>query len=207
MATNTTKDSKATKTHHLDATVDHDEYNLFTVPSSTNQLLTVLLTLNGANLIMEIDTGATRSVISDKTFIQLWPKDLTPPLKPTTATLKTYTGEQIKPLGVISVQVEANKQKQQLELLVVPGSGPSLLGRDWLSNLRLDWAQIHNMKQSDSLQAVLDHHPTVFEASLGLVQGITAKYMLILRLNPSFSKSGQYHMPSETKWIRSLTTY
>ena len=94
VATNTTKDSKATKTHHLDATVDHDEYNLFTVTSSTNQPLRVLLTLNGANLIMEIDTGATRSVISDKTFIQLWPKDITPPLKPTTATLKTYTGEQ-----------------------------------------------------------------------------------------------------------------
>ena len=71
--------------------------------------------------------------------------------------------------------MEANKQKQQLELLVVPGNGPSLLGRDWLSNLRLDWAQIHNMKQSDSLQAVLDHHPTVFEAFLGLVQGTTAK--------------------------------
>ena len=50
-----TKDSKATKTHHLDAPVD--EYNLFTVTSNSNQPLTVSLTLTGANLIMEIDTG------------------------------------------------------------------------------------------------------------------------------------------------------
>ena len=34
-----------------------------------------------------------------------------PHLKPTNATLKTYTGEQIKPLGAISVQVEATEQK------------------------------------------------------------------------------------------------
>ena len=40
---------------------------------------------------MEIDTGAAKSVISDKTFTQLWPKDLEPPLKPTNAALKTYT--------------------------------------------------------------------------------------------------------------------
>ena len=60
------KDTKTTKTHHLDAGSDEDEYNLFTVTSSTNKPLTV--TLNGANLNMEIDTGAARSVISDKTF-------------------------------------------------------------------------------------------------------------------------------------------
>ena len=52
------KDTKTTKTHHLDAGSDEDEYNLFTVTSSTNKPLTVSLTLNGANLIMEIDTGA-----------------------------------------------------------------------------------------------------------------------------------------------------
>ena len=63
--TNTKMDPQTTRTHHLDAGTDEDEYNLFTVAPSTNQPLTVPLTLNGANLIMEIDTGATRSIISD----------------------------------------------------------------------------------------------------------------------------------------------
>ena len=45
----------------------------------------------------------------------------------------------------------------------------SLLGRDWLSCLRLDWAHIRYMNNSDTLQVVLAHHPTVFE------QGTTAK--------------------------------
>ena len=55
--------------------------------SCTNQPLTVSLSLNGANLIMEIDIGAARSVISEKTFTELWPNDLQPPLKPTDAAL------------------------------------------------------------------------------------------------------------------------
>ena len=71
--TNTKKNPWTISTHHLDAGTDEDEYNLFTVTSSTNQPLTVPLTLNGANLIMEIDTGAARSIISDQTFTQLWP--------------------------------------------------------------------------------------------------------------------------------------
>ena len=54
-------------------------------------------------------------------------------MKPTNATLKTYTDEKIKPVGVISVSVEVNKQKQQLTLLIVPGDGPSLFGHDWLA--------------------------------------------------------------------------
>ena len=117
---------------------------------------------------MEIDTGTARSVISDNTFTQLWPKGLE----------TSFDSQNIKPSGVISVQVEVNNQKQQLELLVVPGNRPSLLGRDWLSQLRLDWAQIHHMNHSDPLQTVLDHHPAVFEQSLGLVHGTTAKICL-----------------------------
>ena len=104
------KDSQPTKTHHLEAATKENEYNLFTVTSSTNKPLTVSLSFNGANLIMEIDTGPARSVISEKTFTQLWPKDLQLQLKPTDAALKTYTGETINPLGVISVQVNSQQQ-------------------------------------------------------------------------------------------------
>ena len=204
--TNTKMDPQTTRTHHLDAGTDEDEYNLFTVAPSTNQPLTVPLTLNGAKLIMEIDTGATRSIISDQTFTQLWPEDLCPSLKPTNAALKTYTGERIKPLGVISVQVEVNNQKEQLDLLVVPGNGPSLLGRDWLSCLRLDWAHIRYMNNSDTLQVVLAHHPTVFEESLGLVQGTTAKIHVDPAAQPKFFKARPVPYALVIRWTRKLTT-
>jgi len=44
-------------------------------------------------------------------------------VKPTSATLKTYTGEKIKPVGVISVLVEVNKHSSSpssLSLVMAP---------------------------------------------------------------------------------------
>ena len=86
--------------------------------------------------------------------------------------------------------MEATGQKQQLELLIVPGDGPSLLDRDWLRCLKLDWTQqIHHLNHSDTLQAVLDHHSNVFESSLGLVQGTTAKIHVDPIATPKFFKA------------------
>ena len=45
------------------------------------------------------------------------------------------------------------------------------------------------MNHSDSLQAVLDRHPTVFEESLGLVQGTTAKIHVDAAGQPKFFKA------------------
>ena len=100
--------------------------------STTCLLLALPVTLNGVNLTMEIDTGAAKSVISENTFTQLWPNHKAPSVKSTSATLKTYTGEKIKPVDVISVSVEVhvNKQTQQLTLLIVPGDGSSLFRHD-----------------------------------------------------------------------------
>ena len=118
---------------------------MFTVKSITNQPLALPVTLNDVNLTMEIDTDAAKLVISENTFTQLWPNYKASSVKPTNATLKTYTGEKTKPVGVIPVFVEANKQKQQLNLLIAPGDGPSLFGCDWLAYFRLDWSQLHRV--------------------------------------------------------------
>ena len=44
--------------------------------------------------------------------------------------LKTYTGECINVLGAITVDVTCNGQQARLNLLVVAGNRPSLMGRD-----------------------------------------------------------------------------
>ena len=42
-------------------------------------------------------------------------------------------------LGCTYVKVEYNGQTGQFPLVIVEGSGPTLLGRDWLSQIKLDW--------------------------------------------------------------------
>ena len=139
---------------------------------------------------MELDTGATLSLISEKTYKETFPAETAPSLQASNAQLKTYTGEVIKVLGAIEVEVTHNEQKKQLNLLVVAGEGPSLLGRDWLSHICLDWSTLNHIWTiaTSACQEILDQHKTLFKNELGTVKGTTAKFNIDPQVKPKFFK-------------------
>ena len=66
--------------------------------------------------------------------------------------------------------------RSPVELLVTKGHGPSLLGRDWLAELRLDWREVRVIQASSQrLKALLDRHANVFRDELGTLRGVKAK--------------------------------
>ena len=97
--------------------------------------------MHNEELQMEIDTGASYSVISEETYNKLWSNNA-PKLDATNIKLHPYTGETIKILGSISVDVKYREQYEKL--IVVEGSGPTLFSRDWLHKIRLDWGKMLN---------------------------------------------------------------
>jgi len=103
----------------MDASVDAEEYSLYYSTSNKLRPLEVSLRVNQVDMTMEVDTGATLSVISEQTYSHLWPKELAPPLRPSPAKLRTYTGERIAVKGTIDVNIIYQKQESQLGLLVV----------------------------------------------------------------------------------------
>jgi len=110
---------------------------------------------------MEIDTGAAMSLVSEHTVNNSFLKDL--PCHQTNVRLRTYTGgDSVAVLGKLVVTVHTNETNLTLPLLVVKGSGTTLLGRDWLQQLRLNWKNIFSLHSSPSLQQVLDCHQLVF---------------------------------------------
>ena len=88
---------------------------------------------------MEVDTGAAVSIISENTQKRMFPEAT---LHPTSVLLKTYSGERLAVIGELQTQIHYKDQTKVLNLLVVEGDGPSLLGRDWLKHIQLDWKQI-----------------------------------------------------------------
>ena len=100
---------------------------------------------------------------------------VTIPLTQSAAKLCTYTGQTIQVVGSTDVEVEHNGQRATLPLLVTRGSGPSLLGRNWLEVLQLDWQNIFAVHPKPTLESTLADHKEVFEDTLGTVRGITAK--------------------------------
>ena len=81
---------------------------------------------NNQPLTMEVDTGAAVSLAPESAVAALPPSS---ELQPTNVVLKTYTGESIPVKGMLSVIVKYGQQTyRNLKLLVVQGSGPSLMG-------------------------------------------------------------------------------
>ena len=139
--------------------------------------ITVNVKLNGKPVAMELDTGATVSLISRRTFESLWPNG-GPSLRPTETTLRGYAGDNLEVLGEIDVDVELIESQQKTasreQLFVVDGSGHCLFGRNWLQTFRLKWpcllAQINEVTSTDTskkLEQLLEKHEEVFRAGLG----------------------------------------
>ena len=124
----------------------------------------VTVTVEGATLQMEIDTGSALTLISQATFSKLWPEGQSPRLEGTTVRLKTYSGEELEVLGRVVVRVRCGGQVvEDLGLVVVGGGGPSLLGQDWLGRLRLDWREVRKLRAtSDTLDSLLAKHTDLF---------------------------------------------
>ena len=164
------------------------EYGMFTLPSQQNQPLRTTLQVEGHPFIMEIDTGAAVSIISENTFTNCdFLKCL--PLQATQAHLRTYTGQCIEVLGEISVKVEALGQSHTLSLLVVKTDGPSLTGRNWLCKLQLDWKSIFSLQGDGTLQHLLQQYSSVFADELGTVKDLKVKLHVMENSTPKFYKA------------------
>jgi len=76
-------------------------------------------------------------MIIKPTFDALKASSGMPPLGPDSVKLLTYTGEVMKTLGSVPVTVEKNGHTATLPLLVVEGTRPNVIGRDFLTKLCL----------------------------------------------------------------------
>ena len=163
-------------------------YSMFAVTTQQHKPgpLLVKVMVHDQELQMEVDTGASTSIISEATYCRLWSERNAPQVEPTTLSLQTYTGESLQVVGMTKVKVQLDDQVDELPLVVVSGKGPSLLGRDWLLKLRLDWNRLHQVQSSSKLQSILDRHPEVFRDELGLANDVTAKIHVDDQAQPRF---------------------
>ena len=160
--------------------------SLFTIRTVRNRPSDSILVepeVNGVKLVMELDTGASISIISRRTWETKFPDTV---LKESNLPLKTYTGEKLQVLGELPVTVCHNGQEFQLPLVVVEGQGPPLFGRNWLSKIRLNWAHIRHV--SSELDQLLSKYSELFQDKLGTIKGLEAKLTVDPEASPKFFK-------------------
>ena len=80
----------------------------------------------------------------------------------------------------MNVVVKYEKQEVELQTLVVEGSGPNLLGKDWSRVLIVNWKklfkiQVDENNQESSLGRLIDQYSEVFQEGLRMFTGPRAK--------------------------------
>ena len=146
----------------------------YTLSTLTGKVKAIVITVNvnGTDILMEVDTGASISVISGQTFQAI--ASPTDKLQTTSITFTTYSGQNLHILGTYDVQVGYNSHSQTLPLVVVQGHGPSLFERKWLEKIKIDWNSIYSV-QEQSISSLINKYNSLFSDSLGFLQNATAK--------------------------------
>uniref|UniRef100_A0A5S6Q373 RNA-directed DNA polymerase n=1 Tax=Trichuris muris TaxID=70415 RepID=A0A5S6Q373_TRIMR len=126
--------------------------------------------IQGRPCTMEVDSGSDFSVISMKTYSNLWPVR-GPVIQPFTSRIRDYQKNPIQLKGYCEVKVAYKCYEEKLRLLVAKGDRASLLGLEWFTPLGLSIQGVHQTHSEDSIQALLEEFADVFKEDLGTYKG------------------------------------
>ena len=146
--------------------------------------------VNGVRIEMEVDTGASFSIVNRKTFDFICGGTEHVELQHTNLKFRTFTGEVVPDAGMVETLIEYGIQSVKLKFYVVDGKRPCLMGRDWLQHLKLDWNSIFRVEGVDnSIQhQFVSEFPKVFEKSLGTMKDAKAHIHLHPDATPKYCK-------------------
>ena len=170
---------------------DAEEFHLHTVEEKSSQPKIVEMLVDGITLPMELDTGAAFSIVSERMRKEVFPRLS---LQRSTIFLKTYTDERIPVLGQLNVKVKYGSQEARLVLLVVDSAGPTLLGRNWLKYITVDWKRIKMLSKdqipaassSSTLGELLRTHQNIFKDELGSISPFKTSLHVRAKTRPRF---------------------
>ena len=187
---------------HSDEGSDDEVLNLYVLTEKRTPPLIANVRIAGTDVHMEIDTGASLTVMSKETYDNVFTGDQRM-FEPFQGTIKTYTGERITPLGKIIADVEYGNQRVTLPIVILKANGPTLFGRNWLNSIILDWNELLNIQQpvtinhpankldveQTKLNEILEEYKEVFEKSIGTLKNTTVRIKMKNDAVPKFYKA------------------
>ena len=152
--------------------------------------IVVNVLLNSAKVPMELDTGATCTLIPKSQYNLAWPfVSKRPRLVSSHVTLNAYGGIPLKVEGEIdvSVELENGPKVDSAKVVVVDGEGPCLLGRDLIGRLGLI-NNIHEVHKNANF-CLQQEYPKLFSGGLGCYKGRKFTIEVDQSVSPKFCKA------------------
>ena len=141
---------------------------------------------------MELDTAADFSIMSKSEYFE---KFADKPLTPSQVTLNTYTGEVLEVLGEMYCDIVYKGKQYSLPILVANyDDKPTLLGKNRLWHIKLEWGEIFCIPKGHALIAdsqfndLLSKHSELFAESYEGMRGLEAHITMRDDARPVFVK-------------------
>ena len=154
--------------------------------------IVVNMLVNDVPIDMELDSGSPVSLMPLKTFNQLF-KSETMKLRRSDLCLSTYTRESLKVRGYLPVNVKYETKSYELQLHIVDGGNATLLGRDWLQRIQLNWQNVHLLRSTKLTSTTLDtlkaRYADLYNEQLGTLKDFQAKLHLKENTAPIFMRA------------------
>ena len=170
-------------------------YVISCVGKSHSPAMVAKVCINGSWIRMEVDTGAAVSIVSECTYRGL--RSVT--LKKSRVFLRTYSAEPLVVLGEADVEVQYKGQPLKLRLIVVKGDGPSLMGREWIRRMEIDWKtlcrdsrlaihQVPSQVLGSPVESLIQRYSDLFHNDLGKMRHFKATLKLLPDVQPKFHR-------------------
>ena len=162
---------------------------MFTIVDSQKRCkeLIVSVLIDGKSVDLEQGTGVSVTIILN----HVWSGVLaTKSLQQTEVKVKSYSVHEIPVLGEAEVQVLYGDRQTCLPVIVTAGDSPALMGRNWLSVLKLDWKQIKqiSLEPCNQVEKLVSKSASLFDGDLVTIKGMTAHLKLKENATPQFFK-------------------
>ncbi|XP_046856097.1 uncharacterized protein K02A2.6-like [Xenia sp. Carnegie-2017] len=173
------KEKKSSEIHNVKthSNVDSDSesqeedmktWPVFTLTDSRKKCkeMEVLVLMDGKSVKMEVDTGAVVSIMPENVWRNVLSAKF---IRKSNVRLQSYSGHEVPVRGEVDVCVEHGKQKAKLPIVITQNKGPVLLGRNWLTVLKLNWSQIKQVvaKPVKNVEQLIIQYASLFDNSLG----------------------------------------
>ena len=156
--------------HENDSESETDEDTAFRIKSKSKKTPKTFVSINGVDVEMIVDTGATVNIIDQGSYRKLHK----PALKKYTTKAYTYGSESAMEFeGKFTATVEKHNKIVPAEFLVVKGSHGSLMSYDLALELGIV-NQIRNVAEHSKTDNICDRFPKVFKG-LGKVKNVQVR--------------------------------
>ena len=178
--------------------VESSEDDLFSIyqllTSNVTPPIMVFITIAGHKLPIEIDTGASISLLNWETFQKINCESNISLLQ-TKSKLKTYSGEIVSPKGKSDIEFTYEGNKIRTTFLITGKRSPNVLGRDILGKLRLNCENIfHSFAASEvvstsdnvALNKIISDYKVVFSDELETLKDFQANIPIDPQVTPKY---------------------